>query len=266
MEGDPPPLFDAHLHPEGLTDQDIESLRIFGVSAALVAAHHAAVSSTPREILAHFESILAIQLPRLERQGIRAYAALGVDPRCVPRRGMTEILAALPDYFSSGKVVALGEVGLQHGGEAEENAFIAQLELSRKLKLPVLVHTPVLDKERLTRRTLNILKAAGVVTQRVMVDHASPRTVRTILECGHYAGLTIHPDELSAERATALVRRLGSERIIVDSDLGDGPGDIIGLPRMVNLMAKQKLSAGVIHKVAFKNAAHFFRVASGPQS
>ncbi len=52
MEGDPPPLFDAHLHPEGLTDQDIESLRIFGVSAALVAAHHAAVSSTAREILA----------------------------------------------------------------------------------------------------------------------------------------------------------------------------------------------------------------------
>ena len=86
--------------------------------------------------------------------------------------------------------------------------------------------------------------------------------MRTILECGHFAGLTIHPDELSAERATALVTRLGSERLMVDSDLGDGPGDIIGLPRMVNLMAKKKLSDGVIRKVAFKNAADFFRVPS----
>jgi predicted metal-dependent TIM-barrel fold hydrolase len=260
MKGEPPPLFDAHLHPEGLTDQDIESLQIFGVRAALVAAHYAPVDSTPRQILAHFDSILGVQLPRLERRGIRAYAAVGVDPRCIPRRGMSEILAALPGYFGSGKVVALGEVGLQRGGDAEEGAFAEQLELSRKLKLAVLVHTPVVDKERLTRRILNLLKKAGIAPQRVMVDHASARTVRTILECGHFAGLTIHPDELSAERATALVTRLGSERLIVDSDLGDGPGDIIGLPRMVNLMAKRKLSDGVIRKVAFKNAADFLRV------
>ena len=262
MTGELPSLFDAHLHPEGLTDQDIESLQIFGVSAALVAAHHAPMDSTPRAILAHFDSILTIQLPRLELRGIRAYAAVGVDPRRVPRRGMPEVLAALPSYFSSGKVVALGEVGLQRGGEAEESAFIEQLGLARRLKLPVLVHTPVVDKERLTRRILNLLKKAGIAPQRVMVDHASGRTVRTILECGYFAGLTIHPDELSAERATAVVARFGSERLILDSDLGDGPGDIIGLPRTAHLMLKKKLSEGVIRKVAFKNAADFFRVAS----
>ncbi len=261
MTGEVLPLFDAHLHPEGLSEQDIDSLQFFGVTAALVAAHHAPVDSTPRAILAHFDSILAVQLPRLERRGIRAYAAVGVHPQCIPRRGMSEILAALPSYLSSGKVVALGEVGLQHGGAEEEGAFLEQLELSGKLKVPVLVHTPVAEKERLTRRTLSLLKKAGVAPRRVLVDHVNARTVRTILECGHYAGLTIHPDELSAEQAAALVTRLGSERLIVDSDLGDGPGDIVGLARMVHRMAKLKLSPGVIRKVAFKNAAELFRVA-----
>jgi predicted metal-dependent TIM-barrel fold hydrolase len=260
MADEPAALFDAHLHPEGLTDQDLETLRVFGVSAALVAAHHAPIDSTSRDILAHFDSILSVQLPRLERQSIRAYAAIGVDPRCVPRRGMSEILSALPGYFATGKVVALGEVGLHSGSEAEESALVDQLQLSAKLKLPVLVHTPSRDKERHTRRILNLLKAAGILPRRALVDHASGRTVRTILECGYFAGLTIHPDELSAERASALVARLGSERLVLNSDLGDGPGDIIGLPRVVHLMQKRKLSERVIHKVAFANAARFFGV------
>ncbi len=33
-------LFDAHLHPETLSDLDLESLRAFGVEEALVLGHH----------------------------------------------------------------------------------------------------------------------------------------------------------------------------------------------------------------------------------
>jgi len=260
MGGEAPPFFDAHLHPWGLTDADVDSLRFFGLRAALVTADHAPADPTPRAILGHFDSILEVQLPRLERLGIRAFAALGIDPRCIPAKGMPEILTALPGYFASGKVVAIGEVGLQRGGDLEENALLAQLELSGKLKVPVLVHTPHLEKERLTRRTLHLLKQSDIARRWVMIDHANARTVRTILECGHYAGLTIHPDELSVEGAATLVARLGSERVIIDSDLGDGPGDIIGLPRLLYRMAKLKLSPGVIRKVALKNAVDFFRV------
>lgn len=82
-----PPIFDAQLHPEGLTDQDLESMRLFGVQAALVAAHHFPEASA-RALLAHFDDIVARQLPRLERAGIRAYAALGVHPRCIDRKSV----------------------------------------------------------------------------------------------------------------------------------------------------------------------------------
>jgi len=260
MAGEPPALVDLHLHPESLSDQDLETMRLFGLAAALVPAHRPMLEATSRELIAQFDEIVEVQLPRLERAGIRAYAALGVDPRCIPRRGLSEVLSALPSYFQGGKVLALGVVGLHRAGEVEEEALVEQLALARKLKLLVLVHTPVSEKARITRRTLNVLRASRIAPSSVMVDHAHSRTVRLILECGHYAGLTIHPDETSGERATALVRRLGSERIVLDSGLGHGPGDILGLARTASLMARAGLSRRVIARVAFKNAAEFLRI------
>lgn len=256
---EPLPLFDAHLHPEGLSDQDLESMRFFGVERALVVAHHFP-EPTAKGLRRHFDELVGRQLPRLERLGIRAYAALGVHPRCIPRRGLSEVLQALPDYFQGGRVVALGETGLHSGGEEEEEAFREQLALAKSLKLRVVVHTPVSDKERHTRRILALLQESGVLPSRVLVDHATGKTVRPILSLGHWAGLTLDPETLRAERAVALVRKLGSERILLNSDAGDGAGDILGLARMANLLAKAKLSERVVHRVASQNAARFFQV------
>jgi uncharacterized protein len=255
-----PQLFDAHLHPEALCDQDLESMAFFGVTRALVVAHHVSVESKARSLLTHFDELLSVQLPRLERAGIRAWAALGVHPQALPPRGLPEVLQALPGYFTGGKVVALGEVGFHLGGEAEEEALTEQLLLARRLKLQVLVHTPHKSKERQTRRLLTLLRASGVPPGRVLVDHASGRTLRLILECGHWAGLTVHPEELSGERAVALVREFGTERLVLNSDSGDGAGDILGLARAARLLQKAKLSAQVVARVTRTNAARFYRV------
>ncbi|XXF79420.1 TatD family hydrolase [Myxococcaceae bacterium GXIMD 01537] len=256
-----PPLFDAHLHPEALSDQDLESMRFFGVEQALVVAHHFP-EPTAKALRQHFDALVSRQIPRLERLGIRAWAALGVHPRCIPRRGFSEVLHALPDYFQGGRVVALGETGLHLGGEEEEEAFREQLALARQLKLRVVVHTPLRDKERLTRRILALLQDSGVRPSRVLVDHATARTVRSILSMGHWAGLTLHPEALKTERAVALVRRLGSERLVLNSDAGDGAGDILGLARMANLLSKARLSERVVRRVVSQNAARFLRVPS----
>lgn len=261
MADEAPPIFDASLHPEGLTDQDLQSMRLFGVNAALVAAHRFPEPNV-RALVAHFDDIIERQLPRLERAGVRAYAALGVHPRCIPRRGFPEVMSTLPSYFRGGKVVAVGAIGLQRGGEEEEEVFVEQVALARRLKLPVLVHTPIKEKERITRRTLTLLRESGIAPGRVLVDRASGRTVRTIVECGHVAGLTIHPHELLAEGAVALIRKHGSERIVLSSHSGEGAGDILGLPRLVSLLAKAKLSERVIARVSIENAVDFLKVSA----
>lgn len=256
-------LFDANLHPEGLSDQDLESLAFFGVKAAL------AVASAPPEpsvktVRAHFEDLIEVQLERLKRAGIRGYVALGVHPRAVPRRGLEELLSTLPEYFRGGKVIAVGEIGIASAGDPEqEEAFVEQVALAKKLKLPVLVHTPAKDKDRITRRTLTALRESGIAPERVLVDHATGKTVRLITECGHYAGLTLHPEGLRVEQAVTLVRKLGSERILLDSDAGHGATDILGLARAAHLLEKGKLSERIVSRVCNENAARWLDVAAG---
>ena len=92
---EPLPLFDAHLHPEALSDQDLESMRFFGVERALVVAHHFP-EPTAKGLRRHFDDLVGKQIPRLARLGIRAYVALGVHPRCIPRRGVSGVLHGLP--------------------------------------------------------------------------------------------------------------------------------------------------------------------------
>lgn len=262
MNASLPELFDAHVHPETLTDQDIESMRFFGVTSALAVAHHEPVESRPKQILAHFDDLLERQLPRLERCGIRAYAALGVHPQSIPQRGLPEVLAALPEYFQGGRVVAIGEIGFHRGGPTEEDAFTEQLQLAKRLKLRVLVHTPHKNKEALTRQTLTLLRESGLPASRVLVDHASARTLRLILACGHFAGVTVHPDELTAENAVSLVRKLGTERVVLNSDAGDGAGDLLGLARAARLLEKAELSRAVVTRVTRENAERFLRLES----
>ncbi|HEX4621779.1 MAG TPA: TatD family hydrolase [Myxococcaceae bacterium] len=256
----PEPLFDAHLHPEGLTDQDLDTLRHFGVQAAVAIAHHSPKEATAKALLEHFDALLGKHLPRLERAGIRGYAALGVHPQRLPRRGLGEVMTALPGYFRGGKVVAIGEVGLHRGDEAEQAAFAEHLALARRLQLRVVVHTPIRDKESLTRRTLTLLKASGVEPGNVLVDHVDGRTLRGVSARRHWVGLTVHPEELSAERVVSLVSKLGAEHLVLDSDSGDGPSDILGLARCASLLARAKLSARFVRRLACQNAAEFFRV------
>ena len=260
-------FFDAHLHPEDLSDADLEAMREFGLKGVLISSHPPSLNPTFKDTLTHFESLMHKQVPRLERLGISAYVALGVHPTRIPRRGFQAILDALPRYFRGGKVIALGEVGLETGGPGEQDVFIEQLQLARRLRLPVIVHTPrtpLKDKERVTRQALRLIKQEKLEPQRVLVDHVSARMARTVLASGHYLGITLHNPDFKAEKAVTLVQALGSRRLVLNSDLGEGPGDILGLPRAIHLMRKAQLSTRVIRNVAELNALTFLGLKDSP--
>jgi predicted metal-dependent TIM-barrel fold hydrolase len=261
MPGNPPALFDLHIYPEGIGDQDLESMRFFGVEAALATAHYALPAVNARNLLDQFDRLFSVQLPRLERAGIQPYAALGIDPRCLPRRGLDEVLQRLPQYFSGGRVLAICS-GFQSGDEAEEEALQAHLGLARQLALPVLLQTPHHRKAPLTRRLLSLLRDSDLPPQQVLMNHADGKTIRPIRACGHYAGLTLHPDAMSGERAIGWIRRLGSQGVILGSQMGSGAGDLAALARAVNLLRKTGLSERLSTRVRWSNARAFLKLES----
>jgi len=234
----------------------LQTLRFFGVERALAVGHFLEEPGV-EALEAQLSALVSEQLPRLLSAGIDAAVAVGIHPRSLPRRGLQAVLDVLPQAFSQRRVVALGEIGLHHGGPAEEHAVVEQLRLARRLRVPVLVHTPERDKEKHTRRLLTLLKRHGPAPERVLVDHVNARTLPLVLGCGHWAGLTVQLGALRAERAVALVAKTGSERLVLNSDAGDRSGDLLAFPRSAHLLGEAGLSERVVERVAWMNAATF---------
>jgi predicted metal-dependent TIM-barrel fold hydrolase len=255
----PTAYFDAHLHADGISNQDLRSMAVFGLKGALVPARDAVCDSV-KDYLAHFTGLIHLQAQRLSKLGIRPYAALGVHPARIPWHGLEEILDAVPRLAVAGRLVAIGEIGLEKGGPREEQVLERQLELARELGLPVVATTPEHDKLKLTRRVLAILLASGVAPESALVCHANLSTLKTIREVGFRAGLSVNPMHLTAEEAAALVRSFGSDGILVCSAAGDGASDILALPHTASVLEQQGLSPIIVRRVLADNALAFLKL------
>lgn len=78
------------------------------------------------------------------------YAALGVHPQCVRElsdEALAAAIAALPQRLQHPKIVAVGELGLDHRWDTDDvararqlRAFERQLDIATDLKLPPIIH------------------------------------------------------------------------------------------------------------------------------
>lgn len=251
-------LVDACLHPSGLTDQDLETLRFFGVEAVVVPCDGSAVPATVKSVRAHFDDIVEVQLPRLKRAGLRGYAAFGVHPAALPRRGLPELLHALPEYLSLPQAVAVGAIGLSSGDDAEQEAFSEQLKVARRLKRPAVVTLGHSRKDALLKRALKLVKASGLSPNSVLIQSASLPATRLIAGLGHWAALTLHPDALSVEAAVRLIRAVGPQQLMLQTAAGEGASDLLALCRAESLLRRAGLTAAVVDRVTGLNALKLF--------
>ena len=239
---------DLHLHADGIPDQDLATLAYFGVEAAVTCARDPGVASA-RDLLRHWDELVQVQTGRLRRAGIRPMVALALHPAGIPWHGTEELLRRLPHYFDDPHVVALGELGLQEGGEREEDIFRRQLELAAQLRRPVIVHTPGREKLARTRRLLALIQDSPVEPSRVLLDHVSPETFAIVRGLGCWAGLTLQPGLFRAESAAALISQKGAEGIVLTSDIGEGATDLLALPKAAEALKEAGLSEALRRRV-----------------
>ncbi len=251
---------EPRLHAAALDERDLDTLLHFGVRSVIAVADNTAHPASPAGLLRHFDELLNVQLPRLVRCGLRARVALGVHPLVLPRRGLRQVLDALPGYLKGGRVAALGLTGLIRGDAHEEEALLAQLAFAAEYRLPAIITTPRDGKEPVTRATLAALQRSELPAAQVLVEGATGRTLRTILGFGFHGGLTLHPDHLTVENAVKLVRAHGAERLMLCTGAGDGASDILALARAAHRLERAKLSAGVIRRVTCSNATDLFKL------
>jgi len=254
-------MFDPHIHMTSRTTDDYQAMADAGIAAIVEPAFWV---GQPRTHVGTFEdyflSLIGWERFRASQFGIKHFCTMGLNPKEANQPVLSEgVLELLPRYLEKDGVVAVGEIGYDDMTEAEDRVFRRQIELALEAGLPILIHTPHRDKKRGTERTIAVVKEMGIRPELVLVDHNTEETLPLTLESGCWAGHSIYPaTKMDEARMVQLVKRYGSERIIINSAADWGVSDPLKVPKTVALMREAGISEQDIETIVWSNPAAFF--------
>ena len=204
----------------------------------------------------YFSSLVGWERFRASQFGIQHYCTIGLNSREANNEALAEqVMEILPLYINKERVVGIGEIGYDDQTSAEDKYYRLQLELAKEAEMLVQIHTPHRDKKSGTKRSMLVALEHGLDPYRVIVDHNNEETVEEVLNKGFWAAFTIYPHtKMGNERMVEIVKKYGTERIIVDSAMDWGISDPLAVPKTAALMAERGISESDIEKVCYKNA------------
>ncbi len=202
------PLFDSHAHVDVEDyDQDRE-----------------AVLTECGEILAGVinpgvDRETSLKAMELAHQYPFVYAAVGWHPEEIGRSTDQDI-RDLEALCADPKVVAIGEIGLDYYNDEnaphdlQKKRFIQQLELAKKVNLPVLVH----DREAHGDMLAILQKKGQGVTGVMHCYSGSLEMAKILLKMGWYFGFGGASTFKNSKRAKEVLAWLPEDRILFETD------------------------------------------------
>ena len=254
-------IFDPHVHMTSRTTDDYEAMARAGVVAIVEPAFWLGQPRTMAgSFVDYFNSLLGWERFRASQFGIRHFCTIGLNPKESNNPKLAgEVLALLPRYLDKEGVVAIGEIGFDDQTDAEERVVIRQLEQAREFELPVLIHTPHRDKKRGTIRTIEVARRAGFPEERILIDHNNEETLPIVLETRCWAGHSIYPNtKMDEQRMAALVKKYGTDRIIINSAADWGISDPLKVPKSIEVMRASGIPDDAIERIVWDNPVSFF--------
>ena len=125
--------------------------------------------------------------------------------------------------------------------------------------MPVIIHTPHVDKLRGTRRIVEIIRNHGLNEDRIVIDHNTEETMPISRETNCYCGMTVYPiSKLTPQRVSNIIRQFGSERMIVNGSADWGVSDPLSLPKVVECMISDGHDDEAIRRIVRDNAEAFY--------
>ena len=199
-------IFDTHAHYDDEqfdTDRDelLNSMAAGGVGTIVDAA--ATVESWDKIVeLAEKYSFI--------------YGSVGVHPDEVGALN-EENFARMRELLKKEKIVAVGEIGLDYhydgySAEKQKKLFISQLELAKKLDIPVIVHSR--DASNDTMEILREYKPKGVVH----CFSGSAETAKEIIALGMYISFTGVITFKNAKKALRALEKVPTDRLMLETD------------------------------------------------
>jgi predicted metal-dependent TIM-barrel fold hydrolase len=254
-------IIDPHVHMTSRTTDDYEAMAAAGIVAIVEPAFWLGQPRTQvGSFVDYFNSLIGWERFRASQFGIRHFCTIGLNPKeSNNTRLAEEVLALLPRYLAKDGVVAVGEIGYDDQSDAEEACFARQIELAAEFNLPILIHTPHRDKKQGTIRSIALVRSLGFPEERVLIDHNNEETLPIVLESRCWAGHTIYPNtKMDEHRMAALVKKYGTDRIIVNSAADWGISDPLKVPKTIAVMREQGIADADIQQIVWENPLTFF--------
>lgn len=196
------------------------------------------------------------------------YATVGVHPHDVSTMTMDDI-EALEEIARHPKVVGIGEIGLDyyynHSAKEEQiKWFKAQLELAKKLELPVSIHSR--DASQLT---FDLIKEGGIKEGVIHCFSGSKELAVEYVKRGFHIGIGGALTFKNARKTVEVVERIPLESILIETDcpyLTPVPhrgkrNDSSYLPFIIQKIAEIKgITEEEVARITLENTKKLFRI------
>jgi uncharacterized protein len=264
-------LFDPHIHMYSRTTDDYDKMSKAGIEVIVQPSFWL---GSPRRHVGTFEDywehMITFETKRAKEFGIEHFVCISVNPKEAIERPLA--LDAVDAMIKNGfldreRVVAVGELGYNLINDLEEEIFVKQMDIAAEKDMLMTVHLPHNNKPEGMKRIERILqndknKGGGKYNrEKILVDHNVEETIEKTLELGIWAGLSVYPfTKLSPERAIKIIKKYGTERIMIHSAADWGISDPLSVPLVAREMRKSgEFTINDIERVTFYNAYEYYK-------
>jgi uncharacterized protein len=257
-------FIDPHIHMYSRTTDDYEKMSLAGIEVVVQPSFWLGAPRTNvGSFIDYWDHMITFETKRAKDFGIEHYTCISVNPKESTERPLA--LDALDEMIKKGflnreRVVAIGEIGFNLINDEEEEIFVHQLELGQKENYLILIHLPHQNKTEGMKRMKAIFEKGKYDFNRILIDHNTEETIKSTLELGAWAGLTVYPvTKLSPNRAINIIKEHGSDRIMINSSADWGVSDPLSVPLVAREMRKKGCKSSDIEKVTFYNAYEYYK-------
>lgn len=250
-------FIDPHAHMISRTTDDYEAMAASGVVAVIEPAFWLGQPRTNvGSYLDYLSSIVGFERFRASQFGIRHYCTIGLNSKEANNEALAEgVMELIPRFALKEGVVAIGEIGYDEQTALEDKYYRLQLELAKKLDLPVMIHTPHRDKKRGTTRSMDVCDEHGLDPRKVIVDHNNEETVQEVLERGYWAAFSIYPStKMGNSRMVEILKQYGAKQVIVDSACDWGISEPLGVAKTARLALQKGIAEEQVRLACYQNA------------
>ena len=256
-------IFDPHIHMYSRTTDDYERMALAGITTICEPGGFwlGNLRKHAGSFFDYFDHLINYERARAAEFGISHYCTVSMNPKEANDENLAaEVMERIPEYVKNEQVLAVGEIGFDQITRAEEDVFIAQLELARKEGLPAIIHSPHNDKKRGIERIIAILKELDYDRNMAVVDHNTEETIALTRDAGYWAGHTVYPlKKLSPERATNILQEFGTDHMLINSSADWGIADPLAVAKTAIVMRNRGFTEEAIRKVVWDNPRSFYK-------